>query len=461
MATVILENIYKSFPRRGQTQAAPKTEASLAAVPAATGASAAVEQSVETEPTAHTPATATVLRRINLKVQDGEFMVLVGPSGCGKSTLLRLLAGLEPLTAGNIWIGDALVNDLPPKARDIAMVFQSYALYPHLTVYNNLAFGLRRTFAEPKASLDIDSTKTAPDQSGKNGVAKIITQRIRRELRSQLSDLAVATTRRLPPGLRYWSAKEKYVHQQVQTVAKMLQIEPLLDRLPRQLSGGQKQRVALGRAMARNPQVFLMDEPLSNLDAKLRGETRSQIVNLQRQLGITTIYVTHDQTEAMTMGDRIAVMNAGQIQQVDRPLELYNRPANRFVAEFIGSPPMNFLPVEVKAPLLITHADFRLTLPETWENVLQSYDGRTVTLGIRPEHLSLSVPAPKNLRGVVKHVEALGSETYLTVDITDQTLQARIDADHTVRIGEEVWLAIAPNRIHLFDPKTDEALFND
>lgn len=458
VATVILENIYKSFPRRGQTQAAPKTEASLAAVPAATGASAAVEQSVETEPTAHTPSMATVLRRINLKVQDGEFMVLVGPSGCGKSTLLRLLAGLEPLTAGNIWIGDTLVNDLPPKARDIAMVFQSYALYPHLTVYNNLAFGLRRTFSDPtsdpKQPLDADQSVTT-----QNTVAKALAQRVQQGLRSQLSDFAVATTRRLPPGLRYWSAKEKYVHQQVQTVAKMLQIEPLLDRLPRQLSGGQKQRVALGRAMARNPQVFLMDEPLSNLDAKLRGETRSQIVNLQRQLGITTIYVTHDQTEAMTMGDRIAVMNAGQIQQVARPLELYNRPANRFVAEFIGSPPMNFLPVDVKAPLLITHADFRLTLPDIWENVLQLYDGRTVTLGIRPEHLSLSVPAPKNLRGVVKHVEALGSETYLTVDITGQTLQARIDADHTVRIGEEVWLAIAPNRIHLFDPKTDEALF--
>lgn len=461
MANVILENIYKSFPRRGQTQAAPNTEASLAAVPATVGASAAVEQSVETELTVHTPATATVLRRINLKVQDGEFMVLVGPSGCGKSTLLRLLAGLEPLTAGNIWIGDALVNDLPPKARDIAMVFQSYALYPHLTVYNNLAFGLRRTFAEQKPSLDLGNAGTTPDQSSKNGVAKAITQRIQRELRSQLSDFAVAATRRLPPGLRYWSAKETYVHQQVQTVAKMLQIEPLLDRLPRQLSGGQKQRVALGRAMARNPQVFLMDEPLSNLDAKLRGETRSQIVNLQRQLGITTIYVTHDQTEAMTMGDRIAVMNGGQIQQVARPLELYNRPANRFVAEFIGSPPMNFLPVEVKAPLLITHPDFRLTLPETWETVLQIYDGRTITLGIRPEHLSLSVPAPKNLHGIVQRVEALGSETYLTVEITGQTVQARVDADHMIRIGEEVWLAIAPNRIHFFDPKTDEALFND
>jgi multiple sugar transport system ATP-binding protein len=201
-----------------------------------------------------------------------------------------------------------------------------------------------------------------------------------------------------------------------------------------------------------------MDEPLSNLDAKLRGETRSQIVNLQRQLGITTIYVTHDQTEAMTMGDRIAVMNQGQIQQVASPLELYHHPANQFVAGFIGSPPMNFLPVTVKAPLLITHADFRLTLPDQWEDKLRAYDGHTVVLGIRPEHLSLSVPAPKNIGGTVQRVEALGSETYLTVAIANGTLQARIQADHAATLGEEVWLAIAPDRIHLFDPETQAAL---
>ncbi len=250
----------------------------------------------------------------------------------------------------------------------------------------------------------------------------------------------------------------------MRSIAQILQIEGLLNRLPKQLSGGQKQRVALGRAMARDPQVFLMDEPLSNLDAKLRAETRSQIVKLQRQLGTTTIYVTHDQTEAMTMGDRIAVMNAGQIQQIASPLELYNHPANRFVAEFIGSPPMNFLPIQIKAPLLISQDPFRLTLPAVWEAALQRYDGQEILLGIRPEHLSVGMPAPKNLQVRVELVEALGSETYLTVRWLDaptarpMILQARIEPDHSVQAGDDVWLAIAQDKIHLFDPNTGLAI---
>jgi len=215
--------------------------------------------------------------------------------------------------------------------------------------------------------------------------------------------------------------------------------------------------------MARNPQVFLMDEPLSNLDAKLRAETRSQIVKLQRQLGTTTIYVTHDQTEAMTMGDRIAVMNAGQIQQIASPLDLYNYPANRFVAEFIGSPPMNFLPIQVKAPLLITHSQFRLTLPEGWVEVLRPYDGQPLTLGIRPEHFSISAAAPKNLPVQVELVEALGSETYLMVSLIDPEnppviLQVRIEPDRPVQIGETLWLAIATDKVHLFDSQTGLSL---
>jgi multiple sugar transport system ATP-binding protein len=214
--------------------------------------------------------------------------------------------------------------------------------------------------------------------------------------------------------------------------------------------------------------VFLMDEPLSNLDAKLRTETRTQIVNLQRKLGITTIYVTHDQTEAMTMGDRIAVMNAGQIQQVARPLELYNAPANRFVAEFIGSPPMNFIPVQVKAPLLIQHPQFRITLPEQWEPSLKAYDGRSITLGIRPEHLSVSLPAPKNLPVQVERVEALGSETYLMVSLSEAAdhpgisppLQVRIEPDRIVTIGETLWLSLSPDKVHLFDTETGEAIIS-
>ncbi len=435
MAQVVLENVYKSFSaRKGERVVTPvATEALVSPVDEAPLVT--IDKSSPTDTARTQNGNINILRRINLRVQDGEFMVLVGPSGCGKSTLLRLIAGLEELTGGNIWVGNALVNELPPKERDIAMVFQNYALYPHLTVYDNIAFGLRRT--KLRGEEDESSSK----------------------FYRWAETAVVGMTRSLPKGLRYLSEKEKAVDKQVRTVAQLLQIESLLARLPKQLSGGQRQRVALGRAIARNPQVFLMDEPLSNLDAKLRAETRTQIVKLQRQLGTTTIYVTHDQTEAMTMGDRIAVMNLGQIQQLAPPLELYNRPANKFVAEFIGSPPMNFLLVQVKAPLLIHHSQFRLTLPEVWEPVLQQYNGCSLTLGIRPEHLTVSVPAPKNLSVQVDLVEALGNDTYLSVSLADKsTLQARIPPDQFVQIGERLWLAIASDKIHLFDPQTGMAI---
>ncbi|MFB8792497.1 MAG: ABC transporter ATP-binding protein [Potamolinea sp.] len=434
MAQVILENIYKSFAgRKGERTVPPVTAESLL--------TAADESPIlATEKNSQTTAIVNILRRINLNVNDGEFMVLVGPSGCGKSTLLRLIAGLETLTGGKIWVGEALVNDLPPKERDIAMVFQNYALYPHLTVYDNIAFGLRRT----NKGKEQQPTREDGTQDS---------------LPVWAEDLLVSMTRSLPRGMRYLSEKEKAVDKQVRNVAGLLQIEQLLNRLPKQLSGGQKQRVALGRAISRNPQVFLMDEPLSNLDAKLRAETRSQIVKLQRQLGTTTIYVTHDQTEAMTMGDRIAVMNHGQIQQIAPPLELYNHPANQFVAEFIGSPPMNFLPVHVRAPLQIHHPQFRLTLPDVWEPILRKYNGRSLTLGIRPEHLSIGVPAPKNLLVEIELVEALGNDTYLSVSLTEEsTLQVRIPPDQFVQVGEQLWLSIAADKIHLFDPETTIAI---
>jgi multiple sugar transport system ATP-binding protein len=397
----------------------------------------------------------TVLRRINLTVQDGEFLVLVGPSGCGKSTLLRLISGLESVTAGHLWIGATRVNDLPPKQRDIAMVFQSYALYPHLTVCDNLAFGLRRMAGvRPDA---VDSAAPLPRLTTAD-----TNEQLQQALaaRTRWQTWLAAATRRLPKDLRYLSPADQLIDQRVRAVAQMLQLDSLLNRLPRQLSGGQKQRVALGRAIARNPQVFLMDEPLSNLDAQLRTETRAQIVQLQRQLGITTVYVTHDQVEAMTMGDRIAVMNQGQLQQVATPLELYRRPANRFVAAFIGSPPMNFIPVQVSAPLLVSHSSFRLTLPGAWATLLSSYLGQAVILGIRPEHLSLSSPAPKNLSVILMRIEALGSETYLTVKFAEQFLQVRVDPDRTFTPGEELWLAIAPDKVHLFDTQTELALDN-
>ncbi|MDB9454431.1 ABC transporter ATP-binding protein [Dolichospermum circinale] len=415
MAKVVLENVYKSFPSRSEKSAKGHTDGS---------------------------DDVSVLRRINLTIADGEFMVLVGPSGCGKSTLLRLIAGLEVMTGGNISVGDRLINDLPPKARDIAMVFQSYALYPHMTVYDNIAFGLRRQFGDQEAG------KTKFTQWSEN--------------------LLVGLTKKLPKKLRYISPKERIVAEQVEKVAVLLQIESLLNRLPKQLSGGQRQRVALGRAIARNPQVFLMDEPLSNLDAKLRAETRSQIVKLQHQLGTTTIYVTHDQTEAMTMGDRIAIMSEGKIQQVAPPLELYNRPANRFVAEFIGSPPMNFIPVEFHAPLVISHANFRFTLPDTWGSALQPYDGKTLILGIRPEHLTLSVPATKNLPVKVDLVENLGNDTFLSVKISDpdvhhpngQSLQLRVPPDRVINVDEQLWLSFVPDKLHFFDTETQLAIFS-
>jgi len=457
MAKVVLENIYKSFPLRQGEQEKDLNIAENAS------------------PDSSGSTSNTVLRRINLTVEDGEFMVLVGPSGCGKSTLLRSIAGLEALTAGNIWVGDRLVNDLPPKDRDIAMVFQNYALYPHLTVYDNLAFGLRRSERSQPPSPPsrgerrrTPPTPPTPPQGGKEeGLISKKNSFVFRDyaidlIQPLLENFLVGITRNLPKGLRYLSEREKAVGERVMKVAQLLQIEFLLNRLPKQLSGGQKQRVALGRAMARNPEVFLMDEPLSNLDAKLRGETRSQIVQLQRQLGTTTIYVTHDQTEAMTMGDRIAIMNVGQVQQVAQPLELYNKPANLFVAEFIGSPPMNFLPVQFTAPLLISHPQFRFTLPDIWAKRLKKYDGKSLILGIRPEHLTIHPPATKNLSVQVDVVEALGHETYLRVSLTDAPavrLQVRVPPERSIRVGDELWLAIAHEKIHLFDPDTELAIF--
>jgi multiple sugar transport system ATP-binding protein len=414
VAKVVLENVYKSFASRNSDEKERSTK---------TNSRAKFDRETKSDRT-------NVLRCINLTVEDGEFMVLVGPSGCGKSTLLRLIAGLEELTGGNIWVGDRLTNNLPPKARDIAMVFQNYALYPHLKVYDNIAFGMRRR---------------------EQGTGKF----------SLMDDLLVGATKSLPKGMRYLSQKEKQIARQVKNVAELLQIEPLLNRLPKELSGGQKQRVALGRAIARNPQVFLMDEPLSNLDAKLRAETRAQIVKLQRQLKTTTIYVTHDQTEAMTMGDRIAVMNGGEIQQLASPLEIYNHPANRFVAEFIGSPPMNFLSVEFNLFNSIACSQFRINLPSSWEKSLKYYDGRSLLLGIRSEHFSLANPAPENLSVKVDLVEALGNDTFINAHLSEDPnicLQVRIPPDRPIKIGETIWLSLDINKLHFFDPDTEKAI---
>jgi multiple sugar transport system ATP-binding protein len=405
MTQVILENIYKSFSARPPAEIQHNSTIS------------------ETRPT---------LRRINLTVAAGEFLVIVGPSGCGKSTLLRLIAGLESITAGTISINGKLVNSLPPKERDIAMVFQNYALYPHLRIYDNLAFGLRRTLK----------------QQNQNRLAAILSQ----------------ITALLPRKWRYQSQREQIIAQRVMQIAALLQIEKLLNRYPKQLSGGQKQRVALGRAIARNPQVFLMDEPLSNLDAKLRTVTRTQIVQLQQQLGITTLYVTHDQTEAMTMGSRIAVMNQGEILQVATPLEIYSRPANKFVAEFMGSPPMNFITINYRHPLEIIHPTFHLKLPSIWESALKSYHNQPLILGIRPEHLKLDPSRSQHLTAIVDRIEALGYETLLYVHLISQSqksfdsVQIRVANQVNIQPGQTLQFSILSDQVHCFDPKTHEAI---
>lgn len=345
----------------------------------------------------------TAVNDFSLEIADKEFIILVGPSGCGKSTTLRMIAGLEGITKGELKIGDRVVNDVAPKDRDIAMVFQSYALYPHMTVYKNMAFGL--------------------------------------ELRKIPKD---------------------EIDRRVREAAKVLDIEHLLKRKPRALSGGQRQRVALGRAMVRSPSVFLLDEPLSNLDAKLRTNMRTEIKKLHRRLGTTFIYVTHDQTEAMTMGDRIVVMKDGVIQQVDSPQNLYKHPQNMFVAGFIGSPQMNFLDATVlkrDGKLVLSLADNELDITDPFESrkEITGYLDKLVKLGIRPEDVTVDSQFIKNnpdkvLTAKLEVSELMGSESYLYLDYSGQKLTARVDADSTT--NETVELGILTDRLHLFDPNS-------
>lgn len=362
-----------------------------------------------------------VLSALDLRIPDGEFLVLVGPSGCGKSTLLRMLAGLETPSSGEIWVGDRPVSRLRPSQRDVAMVFQSYALYPHLSVADNIGFGLRRR------------TPRTPLQT--------------------LQDQGHRFSHSWPKPLRLPSSREERIAARVQEVAAMLELDGLLQRLPKELSGGQKQRVALGRAIARQPAVFLMDEPLSNLDAKLRTGTRSQITALQRQLGTTTLYVTHDQVEAMTMGHRIAVLHAGRLQQLGTPMELYRWPANLFVAQFIGSPPMNLLPVQITAPGQLLVAGQRLLLEGALQELSAAHLGESFTGGLRPEHLRLAPATNRNLAAEVCHLEALGNEQLLTCRLREgaQLLQVRIGPEQPVVVGQGVHLEVDPAGWRLFD----------
>lgn len=361
-------------------------------------------------------APVEVLRQLDLTVHDGEFLVLVGPSGCGKSTLLRILAGLETPSSGEIRVGERAVSGLRPAQRDVAMVFQSYALYPHLSVADNIGFGLRRS--RPRNTFQ------------------------------QLQDGLHKFTRRLPAGLRVPSERERRIEERIMAVAEQLELTPLLERLPKELSGGQKQRVALGRAIARQPKVFLMDEPLSNLDAKLRTGTRAQIVALQRELGITTLYVTHDQVEAMTMGHRIAVLNQGRLQQLGTPMELYEHPANLFVAQFIGSPPMNLLPVEQVGPDQVQLAGRRFLVEGGMALALEARGGGggggSLTAGLRAEHFKLAPATNRNLAAEVTHLEALGNEVLISCRLIDGShlIQVRTDPGQRLAAGQRIHLEI-------------------
>jgi multiple sugar transport system ATP-binding protein len=365
------------------------------------------------------------VNKLTLEIQDKEFLVLVGPSGCGKTTALRMIAGLEEATSGEIYIADRVVNDVSPKDRDIAMVFQNYALYPHMSVYDNMSFGLRLKRTPTGGVWPLNSRRT-------------------------------------------FSKHE--IDRRVKEAAKLLGLENLLQRKPKQLSGGQRQRVALGRAIVREPKVFLMDEPLSNLDAKLRVQTRAELIKLHRRLGITTIYVTHDQVEAMTMGDRIAVMNQGIMQQCDTPLNLYNHPANMFVAGFIGSPAMNFIPVTICAEGERLWADagvFKVQLPPDQANRARDHVGKECTFGIRPEDIY-----DRNLEGVVKPtpgntilvgvdvIEPLGNdvEMYLTAGNSHQLI-AMIDSKTRAKVGETMEVVFDMEKSHLFDQETEKALY--
>jgi len=340
---------------------------------------------------------------LNLGINDGEFMVLVGPSGCGKTTSLRMIAGLEEITEGTLSIGDRVVNHVAPKDRDIAMVFQSYALYPHMTVYDNMAFGLKLR-------------KTPKDE----------------------------------------------IKRRVNEAATMLSAQNLLDRKPRELSGGQRQRVAVGRAIVREPAVFLMDEPLANLDAKLRVQTRAEIARLHQRLGTTTVYVTHDQVEAMTMGERIAVMSEARLQQVGSPQALYDHPDNRFVAGFIGSPSMNFIDVTVQRDgdnITLKADGVDIPMPDRYKSSMKSHSGDKVVLGVRPEHLDVKQDGPSgSLSGNADVVEYLGNEELIHFTVGELDIVALIGSENRVKPGDDLTLEVLLDKVHLFNPDSTLAI---
>ena len=343
------------------------------------------------------------VNNVNIEIQDKEFVVLVGPSGCGKTTTLRMVAGLEEITKGEMWIDDMLVNDVPPKDRDIAMVFQNYALYPHMTVFDNMAFGLK---------------------------------------------------------LRNYPKEE--IRQRVTEAANILGIQELLHRVPKALSGGQRQRVALGRAIVRKPKVFLFDEPLSNLDAKMRVQMRAEISKLHKRLQATMIYVTHDQLEAMTMGDRIVVMKNGLVQQIADPITLYEKPLNKFVAGFIGTPAMNF---KKRTGIYFNEDNFEIKLPDSFTSQVENHVGKEVILGIRPEDIhdkmDASNASPDNtINATVEIIEPLGAEAYVYLTTGKSPFIARVPSYDQIEINQDIELVFNMQKAHIFDKETEKCLTN-
>ena len=395
MASVTLKNVKKVYPFNGDD--AKKNKKKKGEEPKKTNLQITDEGVV-------------AVQAFNLDIQDKEFIVLVGPSGCGKSTTLRMIAGLEDITDGELYIGDRLVNDVAPKDRDIAMVFQNYALYPHMTVYDNMAFALK---------------------------------------------------------LRHESKEE--IDRKVKEAAEILDITQYLGRKPKAMSGGQRQRVALGRAIVREPKVFLLDEPLSNLDAKLRAQMRTEIAKLHKRLGTTFIYVTHDQTEAMTMGDRIVVMKDGFIQQVDTPQNLYDLPVNEFVAGFMGSPQMNFIDatlVKEGADYYVTFGAAKIKVPANKVNAeIANYVGKEIVFGIRPEDVHdepefIEKHPEARATADVEVTELMGAETYLYLNCEGNALTARVEPTSTAKTGDKITIALDMNKMHLFDKETEKTILN-
>jgi len=354
----------------------------------------------------HYGGTHHAVKDFNLEIENNEFVVLVGPSGCGKSTTLRMVAGLEDISSGTISIGNRVVNELPPRDRDVAMVFQNYALYQHMTVYDNLAFGLRN--------------RKVPEETIKGEIARAV---------------------------------------------GILGIEELLKRKPKQLSGGQQQRVALGRCIVRNPEVFLFDEPLSNLDAKLRAQMRVEIKKLRERVPTTSIFVTHDQIEAMTLGDRVVIMRDGLVEQVGTPLEVFNEPVTKFVGGFIGAPHMNFIDMQIlqeKGKLFLTRGNLKFPVPKNLNKAADPYSGKTVCMGIRPDHITLQGQTKKDentFEAKIEVVEQMGSEIVLDVSVDDMEFTvSRIEPTYSAASGDNIKLRITPDRLHLFDVETEKVI---